>query len=94
MKTFKKFGIITVCCLVLTAACKDGDNPAENSDPVSYNLTVLVSPNTAAGSVLKMPDKTAYSSGTEVTLAAQANAGYLFDSWSGELGSSSNTVQL
>jgi hypothetical protein len=50
--------------------------------PGTYSVTVTVTP-TGAGNVALAPTGGTYSSGTVVTLTAQASSGYAFSSWSG-----------
>ncbi|MEO0132771.1 MAG: hypothetical protein ABIK73_07580, partial [candidate division WOR-3 bacterium] len=54
-----------------------------------YTLTVNVMP-AGAGTVTKDPDFPEYPAGTWVKLTAQANPGYQFSSWSGDLTSTNN----
>jgi uncharacterized repeat protein (TIGR02543 family) len=53
----------------------------------TYTLTVNIEGN---GSVELSPAGGSYSSGTVVTLTASADSGWTFDSWSGDLGGSTN----
>ncbi|HPS00534.1 MAG TPA: SUMF1/EgtB/PvdO family nonheme iron enzyme, partial [Candidatus Sumerlaeota bacterium] len=52
--------------------------------PDSYRLTVIADP-ADMGTVMKDPDLPVYAPGTQVTLTAQANAGYCFDRWTGDV---------
>jgi len=58
-----------------------------------YTLTVNVNPD-GSGTVEKNPDKTEYEEGEEVQLTANANAGYVFDHWEGDVAdpNSANTT--
>ncbi|HNZ73648.1 MAG TPA: hypothetical protein PKG73_03580 [bacterium] len=55
--------------------------------PVYYTLTVEV---IGEGSVIKNPDKTLYPAGEAVTLTAQADEGWGFDHWTGDLAGTDN----
>ncbi|HNS33846.1 MAG TPA: hypothetical protein PKG83_01310 [bacterium] len=55
--------------------------------PVYYTLTVEV---VGQGSVIKNPDKTLYPEGEAVTLTAQADEGWGFDHWTGDLAGTDN----
>ena len=57
------------------------------SSTVSYNLTVNVA---GSGSVSKLPNKSQYNSGDVVQLTANADAGWTFAGWSGDLTGSTN----
>ena len=50
----------------------------------TYTVNVSANP-TAGGAVLKDPDKAAYAAGEVITITANANTGWKFDSWSGDL---------
>ena len=52
--------------------------------PIVYNLTVTVDP-APSGSVTLDPPGGSYDAGTEVTLTAAANAGWMFQTWSGDV---------
>ena len=54
-----------------------------------YALAMQVSPS-GAGSVAVVPNQAAYQQGTQVTITANASAGYRFQSWSGDLTLSTN----
>jgi len=56
----------------------------------TYSLTATA----VDGSVTKSPDKASYNDGDEVTLQAEADAGYTFTGWSGDLAGSSNPATL
>lgn len=59
----------------------------------NYRLTVNVSPS-GAGSVVLEPSGGVYVAGTTVTLTAQANIGYVFNGWSGDLSGSQNPATI
>ncbi len=46
------------------------------------------------GSVSKSPNKTTYDDNASVTLTANANSGYVFTSWSGDVSSSTNPITI
>ena len=56
-----------------------------------YTLTVIVSPE-GAGSVLRNPDKPVYHEGEQVTLIPNANPGWAFSHWSGDVSGSDNPL--
>jgi len=58
-----------------------------------YTLTTSVSP-TGAGTVSLNPAGGVYTAGTQVTLTAQANSGYVFSSWSGDLSGTTNPATI
>ncbi len=59
----------------------------------SYTLTVNVSPQ-GAGVVYLNPSQGVYTAGTQVELTAQANSGYVFSSWSGDLTGTQNPTTI
>jgi NOL1/NOP2/fmu family ribosome biogenesis protein len=59
----------------------------------TYTLSVSVSP-TSAGVVYLNPAGGVYTAGTQVTLTAQANSGYVFSSWSGDLSGTTNPATI
>ena len=61
--------------------------------PSSYTLTININPQ-GAGSVSLNPSAGSYVAGTTVTLAATANNGYVFSSWSGDLTGSQNPATI
>lgn len=60
-------------------------------DPNVRTVTVTT---TGSGSVSKAPDQALYSTGDVVQLTATADAGWVFDSWSGDLTGSQNPADL
>lgn len=61
--------------------------------PIEYSLDVGVNPG-GAGAVSKNPDKATYYYDDVVSLTAAAEPGWTFDSWSGDLISTTNPVQV
>ncbi|MEO0225270.1 MAG: cellulase family glycosylhydrolase, partial [candidate division WOR-3 bacterium] len=61
--------------------------------PQSYTLTVNVNP-TGSGSVTLNPSGGSYTAGTQVTLTAQPNSGYIFSNWSGDLTGTQNPATI
>ncbi len=59
----------------------------------TYTLTTSVSP-TGAGTVSLNPSGGVYTAGTQVTLTATANSGYVFSSWSGDLTGTTNPATI
>jgi len=60
---------------------------------VYYTLTVNISPQ-GGGSVSLNPSGGSYTAGTQVTLTAVANSGYVFSSWSGDLSGTQNPATI
>jgi mannan endo-1,4-beta-mannosidase len=58
-----------------------------------YTLTVNVSPQ-GSGSVSLNPPGGSYTAGTQVTLTATANSGYVFGGWGGDLSGSQNPATI
>jgi hypothetical protein len=70
-------------------ADKDITATFEMESVITYSLTV----NTAgSGSVSVVPDKTEYEDGEIITLTAEANVGWVFSDWSGDVISTNNPV--
>ena len=61
--------------------------------PQAFNLAVSVNPS-AGGAVTKSPDKTEYIDGELVALTAEANPGYEFDHWGGDISGTNATVNV
>ncbi|MFW5813452.1 MAG: InlB B-repeat-containing protein [Fibrobacterota bacterium] len=61
------------------------------SDPESYSLSINVS---GEGSVSKSPNRSSYSSGSTVSLTANAASGYVFTGWSGDVSGTANPISL
>ncbi len=59
----------------------------------SYTLSINVSPQ-GAGTVSLNPSGGTYTAGTQVTLTAVANSGYVFSSWSGDLTGTTNPTTI
>ncbi|MBI5555038.1 MAG: fibronectin type III domain-containing protein, partial [Elusimicrobia bacterium] len=66
----------------------------KNITPIFNQLQYSLTLNATNGSVAKSPDKTTYTYGEVVTLTATANAGYIFESWSGDLTGSTNPATI
>ncbi len=62
--------------------------------PPSATSGFTLSTTATHGTVLISPDKAIYTSGDLVTLTAQAENGYLFDSWSGDATGNTNPLQV
>jgi uncharacterized repeat protein (TIGR02543 family) len=69
------------------------NNNENTNGNTSYTLTTNVIP-AGAGTINKYPDKPSYASGEEVTLTASANPGYTFDSWSGDVSGTNQTITV
>jgi uncharacterized repeat protein (TIGR02543 family) len=63
------------------------------SGGTTYSLSVSVSPQ-GAGTVSLNPAGGVYTAGTQVTLTATANSGYVFSSWSGDLSGTTNPATI
>ncbi len=61
------------------------------TDVPGYTLTVNI---TGSGTVIKSPDKTKYTPGENVQLAATPDTGWLFDHWEGDLTGSTNPANI
>ncbi|MEO0224852.1 MAG: Ig-like domain-containing protein, partial [candidate division WOR-3 bacterium] len=64
-----------------------------NPTTTTYPLTVDINPS-GAGSVSLNPSGGVYVAGTTVTVLAQANAGWVFSGWSGDLSGSQNPASV
>ena len=67
--------------------------PISDGDTIYYHLTITISP-PDAGSVDLIPSGGIYTAGTQVQLTAQANSGYVFSSWSGDLSGTQNPATI
>jgi uncharacterized repeat protein (TIGR02543 family) len=65
------------------------DQPFTVNPPPTYTLTTTASP-PAGGSIGRSPDTASYAPGTLVTLTPNANPGYHFVNWSGDLTGTAN----
>lgn len=61
--------------------------------PGLYTLNISVEPS-AAGNVVKSPDKTQYEENEQVTLSVNANSGYIFDNWDGDITGNNSTITI
>ncbi|MEM4398157.1 MAG: cellulase family glycosylhydrolase, partial [Candidatus Woesearchaeota archaeon] len=59
----------------------------------TYTLSISVNP-TGSGSVTLNPSGGSYTAGSQVTLTAQPNSGYIFSSWSGDLTGTQNPATI
>jgi uncharacterized repeat protein (TIGR02543 family) len=64
---------------------------AEHDLPVGWSLNTSV---TGSGSVQRNPDLARYPNGTNITLTAVANAGFVFGGWSGDASGTNNPLNL
>lgn len=82
-------------CVKVRAGCiTDSSIVSEWSDPkcvsISYcNLTINIEPE-GTGTVSKSPDKGGYAYDENVQLSANADSGYIFDHWEGDLSGNDN----
>jgi NOL1/NOP2/fmu family ribosome biogenesis protein len=63
------------------------------ADAIMYALTTTASPS-AGGTIGRSPDAASYASGAVVTLTANANPGYHFVNWSGDLTGTTNPTTI
>lgn len=80
MKNSKKVVVFMFLAIIVTLlfGCSGGNK--------TYSLTITAD----NGIVWPNPDLETYEEGTEVTLTAEANEGYIFDHWEGNLSGSNN----
>jgi uncharacterized repeat protein (TIGR02543 family) len=64
---------------------------ARTFNETQYSLNVSIAGN---GSVVKSPDQTTYAYGTNVTLTAYPDSGWLFASWSGDVSGTDNPTVI
>lgn len=89
----KKLSIPFIFLIALTfASCSDSGTGPDPGNGSEYNLSVTVTPS-GAGSISPSSDTT-YEEGKEVELQAEANEGYTFTGWSGDLESTDNPLAL
>lgn len=79
---------------VLIAHHVDVSFGAVTVTPLSSASSTLTVGVTGSGTVSRVPDQPAYSPGQLVTLTATANAGWQFQSWSGDLTGSANPATI
>lgn len=87
--------IVVILCSLIFISCNDngtGPQPESSQEIPTYDVNVTVSP-TDAGSV-SPSSQDSYEEGEEVELRAQANEGYVFTGWSGDVESSDNPYTL
>lgn len=75
--------------VVLVTALVASFTPDIYGEPANVNLNISMDP-IGGGSVTPFPQGNAYVYGTEVTLTAAPQAGYVFDRWSGDVSGSDN----
>ncbi|MEN3013102.1 MAG: cellulase family glycosylhydrolase [Endomicrobiia bacterium] len=68
-------------------------NNALSDLPQTYTISININPQNS-GSVTLSPPGGTYTAGTQVTLTAQANSGYVFSSWSGDITGSQNPATV
>ena len=85
-------GILLVgACVTPTTPPSTEAPPTKQPTPITYNLSVSVSPS-GAGSV--SPSDGEYKEGTQVKLTASPTGGYTFDYWSGDASGSAATITI
>ena len=75
------------------------DNSSISADAVQFvktkaSETYTLTTTATNGTIVKSPDKTAYTAGETVTLTATANPGYTFTGWSGDAGGTAASVTI
>jgi flagellin-like protein len=68
-----------------------GDDGGDDDEPVEYTLSVSM---VGSGGVSKNPDQSTYSPGDSVDLTANADSGWSFSGWSGDLSGSDNPATI
>jgi hypothetical protein len=87
-------GVNTGVILTVAASGKTGtSNAFDVTAALLYTLTTTTSP-TAGGSIGRSPNAASYAAGTVVTLTANANPGYHFVNWSGDLTGTTNPTTI
>ncbi|MCB9757576.1 MAG: C1 family peptidase [Candidatus Omnitrophica bacterium] len=94
LKTSAAFSTAGTYLLRLTVS--DGELSSSDDIVVTVKAVSTFTLNTAAtnGAVTRSPNQASYQAGDKVTLTAIPNKGYQFDSWSGDISSSSNPVTI
>jgi len=91
----KKPAYDSLVALIPQSDWGDGNNFGGNgTTPTSYNLTINVSPSAAAGSVTRNPSAASYELNANVELTADANDGWIFSGWSGDLTGGANSITM
>ena len=96
MGTLRFFKALSAFALVLFISCSDDNADEADFEPLSgeeVNLRIEIIP---AGSGVVYPHSGRYGKGQEVTLRPDANPGYRFSHWTGDIESEnhSQTVKL
>ncbi|MFH1435758.1 MAG: InlB B-repeat-containing protein [Pseudomonadota bacterium] len=87
MKSFK-----TLTIMVLVLACAWHTACGDEADDPTYIITIDPAP--AGGSITLDPADGPYDEGTVVTVTAEAQEGYAFDAWRGDLSGTTNPETL
>ena len=74
-----------------TSGGSSGDDGGDDDEPIEYTLSISV---VGSGSVTRNPDQSTYSPGDSVELTANANSGWSFSGWSGDLSGSDNPEMI
>jgi len=69
------------------------ESPGSDDDLVSGRLLILEVED-SRGSVIKSPDKAVYDEGEKVVLTAEANSGFRFTNWTGDIVSNENPLTI
>jgi hypothetical protein len=84
-------GVAVVQAPTQTAPSRGGGGGGGGGSSIS---TRSLTTNSTNGTVVRFPDQTNYSSGTEVTLTATPTTGYFFSDWSSDLTGSTNPTTI
>lgn len=71
----------------------NGESPENEGDVTQYALNATAEP-TGSGSITLEPSGANYNAGTEVTLTASPESGYVFKNWSGDASGTSPTMTV
>ena len=94
MGTLRLFSALSAFALVLFISCSDDNSDEGEFEPLSgenVNLRIEIIP---AGSGVVYPHSGSYSKGLWVTLRPDANPGYLFSHWTGDIESAHHSQTL
>ncbi|MDZ7757103.1 InlB B-repeat-containing protein [Rhodohalobacter sp.] len=93
MKRSNIIGIL-LCIMLITAGCGTTDSGDDGDDPpvtTTYTLSTTASPQ-QGGSVT--PSSGTFDENENVSVSAQANDGWVFDSWTGDIQSTDNPLNF
>ena len=79
--------VLLCLSLVVLPACGGGQQEEEEEEEEKYLLTIATTP---GGSTTPIPGTRSYVEGTDVSIVASADAGYVFAGWTGETSTIAN----